>query len=58
MRIFDKHGRQINTGDIVWGKKPYIFLRCDGTRIEIKSMDGRGLFSWVHPSILNLTLEA
>ena len=58
MRVVDKAGNEVKTGDIVWGKKSYIFLQCDGHRIEVKTTDDRRMFMWLEPQHLNLTIEA
>lgn len=58
MRVIDKAGKEVKTGDIVWGRESYIFLQCDGHRIEVKTTDDRRMFLWIDPRSLNLTIEA
>lgn len=59
MRIVDSSGREVNTGDIVWGERcAYIFLQSDGERIEVKTVDDRRMFVWLYPQQLKLTIEA
>lgn len=59
MKVLDRNGNEVKRGDIVWrGRKSYIFLSCDGHRIEVVSIDDRKMFGWFLPSDLNLTLEA
>jgi len=59
MKVLDRNGNEVKRGDIVWrGRKPYIFISCDGHRIEAVSTDDRRMFMWFLPHDLNLTLEA
>ena len=57
MKIIDKSGNEVKTGDIVWGKKQsYIFLQYDGQYVELKTTDDRRMFVRVLPSWVNLTV--
>ena len=59
MRLIDKHGREVKTGDIVWrGRKSYIFLSIRNGRVDAVSTDERRLFVLFEPKDINLKLEA
>lgn len=59
MRLIDKHGREVKTGDVVWrGRKSYIFLSIRNGRVDTVSADERRLFVLFEPEDLNLKLEA
>ena len=56
MRVIDADGREVKTGDIVWGRVSYIFLQCDGERVEVKTTDDRRMFVWLYPTQVNLRI--
>ena len=59
MRLIDKHGREVKTGDIVWrGRRSYIFLSIRNGRVDTVSADDRRLFMLFEPKDLDLRLEA
>lgn len=59
MRLIDKQGREVKTGDIVWrGRKSYVFLDIRNQRVDVVSTDERRFFVSFEPKDLNLKLEA
>lgn len=57
MKVVDKQGNEVKTGDIVWGRKnSFIFIRCCDPYIEVKTTDDRRMFMTIPPSWVNLKI--
>ena len=57
MQLINAEGKPVQTGAILHGKRDrYVLVGHDNRLINIMTMDGRRLHSWVTPDRFNLQL--